>query len=91
MMSSGPRCAFGQGHRGEYSSLTAVAAVVAKQLGVGKESVRRWAIQAGEAGTVSFSVSEPRRPTQGTNRFPRTYARHDPTSRGHSISLTGRD
>ncbi len=33
-------------HRGEYSSLTGAAAVVAKQLGVGKESVRRWAIQA---------------------------------------------
>ena len=33
-------------HLGEYSSLTAAAAVVAKQLGVGKESVRRWAIQA---------------------------------------------
>ena len=35
-----------QDHRGEYSSLTAAAAVVAKQLGVGKESVRRWALQA---------------------------------------------
>ena len=35
-----------QDHRGEYSSLTAASAVVAKQLGVGKESVRRWAIQA---------------------------------------------
>lgn len=35
-----------QDHRSEYSSLTAAAAVVAKQLGVGKESVRRWAIQA---------------------------------------------
>ena len=33
-------------HQGEYSSLTAAAAVVAKQLGVGKESVRRWVIQA---------------------------------------------
>src|SRR3954453_9957778 len=33
-------------HRGEYASLTAAAAVVAKQLGVGKESVRRWALQA---------------------------------------------
>ena len=32
-------------HRGEYSSLTAAAAVVAKQLGVGKELVRRWVIQ----------------------------------------------
>jgi transposase len=35
-----------QDHRGEYSSLTAASAVVAKQLGVGKESVRRWALQA---------------------------------------------
>ena len=32
--------------QGEYSSLTAAAAVVAKQLGVGKESVRRWVIQS---------------------------------------------
>ena len=33
-------------HLGEYPSLTAAAAVVAKQLGVGKESVRRWVIQS---------------------------------------------
>jgi transposase len=33
-------------HQGEYSSSTAAAAVVAKQLGVGKESVRRWVIQS---------------------------------------------
>ncbi len=33
-------------HRGEYPNLTAAAAAVAKQLGVGKESVRRWVIQA---------------------------------------------
>ena len=33
-------------HQGEYSSLTAASAVVAKQLGVGKESVRRWVLQA---------------------------------------------
>ena len=33
-------------HQGEYSTLTAVSAVVAKQLGVGKESVRRWVIQS---------------------------------------------
>jgi hypothetical protein len=33
-------------HQGEYSSLTAAAPVVAKQLGVGKESVRRWVIQS---------------------------------------------
>ena len=35
-----------QDHQGEYSSLTAAAAVVAKQLEVGKESVRRWVIQS---------------------------------------------
>ena len=33
-------------HQGEYPSLTAAAAAVAKQLGVGKESVRRWVIQS---------------------------------------------
>ena len=33
-------------HLGEYSSVTAASAVVAKQLGVGKESVRRWVVQA---------------------------------------------
>ena len=33
-------------HLGEYPSLTAAAAAVAKQLGVGKESVRRWVIQS---------------------------------------------
>jgi len=33
-------------HVGGYPSLTAAAAAVAKQLGVGKESVRRWVIQA---------------------------------------------
>jgi len=33
-------------HRGEYPSVTAAATVVARQLGVGKESVRRWVVQA---------------------------------------------
>ena len=33
-------------HQSEYSSLTAAVAVVAKQFGVGKESVRRWVIQS---------------------------------------------
>jgi transposase-like protein len=46
-------------HRGEYASLTAAAAVVAKQLGVGKESVRRWAIQADvDGGTRQGVTSE---------------------------------
>jgi transposase-like protein len=31
---------------GEYESLTAAAAVVTRQLGVGKESMRRWVLQA---------------------------------------------
>ena len=44
-------------HRGEYSSLTAAATVVAKQLGVGKESVRRWAIQAEVDGGQRPGVS----------------------------------
>lgn len=33
-------------HRSEYASLTAAAEAVAKQVGVGKESVRRWVVQA---------------------------------------------
>ena len=33
-------------HRGEYPSLTAACVAVAKQVGVGTESVRRWVVQA---------------------------------------------
>jgi transposase len=33
-------------HVGEYPSFTAASAAVAKQLGVGQESVRRWVVQA---------------------------------------------
>jgi transposase-like protein len=33
-------------HLSEYPSLTAAAEAVARQVGVGKESVRRWVIQA---------------------------------------------
>ena len=39
-------------HQGEYSSLTAAAEAVARQLGVGKESVRRWVVQAEVDGGV---------------------------------------
>jgi transposase-like protein len=46
-------------HQGEYSSLTAVSAVVAKQLGVGKESVRRWVIQSQvDGGQCQGATSE---------------------------------
>lgn len=33
-------------HQEEYPSLTAASQAVARQLGVGKESVRRWVLQA---------------------------------------------
>jgi len=35
-----------QDHAQEYPSQTAAAAAVARQLGIGRESVRRWVIQA---------------------------------------------
>ncbi len=44
-------------HLSEYSSLTAASTVVAKQVGVGRETVRRWVMQAqidgGQRGGVS--------------------------------------
>jgi transposase len=39
-------------HRAEYSSTTAAAEAVARQLGVGKESVRRWVVQAETDGGI---------------------------------------
>lgn len=50
-------------HRIEYSSTTAAAAAVARQLGVGKESVRRWVVQAevdggARPGTTSEESAE---------------------------------
>ena len=33
-------------HRADYGSTTAVAKAVADQLGIGKETVRRWVVQA---------------------------------------------
>jgi transposase len=53
-------------HRAEYSSTTAAAAAVARQLGVGKESVRRWVVQADidgglRPGTTSEESAEIRK------------------------------
>jgi transposase-like protein len=46
-------------HQQEYSSLTAAATAVAKQLGLGRETVRRWAVQAQiDAGTREGVTSE---------------------------------
>jgi len=35
-----------QEHRGDYPSVTAASLAVARQLGLGKETVRRWVVQA---------------------------------------------
>ena len=46
-------------HRGEYPNLTAASQAVAKQVVVGKESVRRWVIQADvDAGRREGTTSE---------------------------------
>ncbi len=48
-------------HRGEYPTTTAAVAAVSKQVGVGKESLRRWVAQAdidvGDRPGVSTSES----------------------------------
>ncbi|MPV38354.1 hypothetical protein GB881_15125 [Georgenia subflava] len=46
-------------HRADYESLTAVCKVVAERLGLGRETVRRWAVQADvDAGTRPGVTSE---------------------------------
>jgi transposase len=48
-----------QTHGEEYPSLTAAAEAIAKQLGVGKETVRRWAVQAQiDGGTRPGATSQ---------------------------------
>jgi len=44
-------------HLGEYPSVTAASAAVAKQVGVGKESVRRWVVQAQVDGGERHGVT----------------------------------
>lgn len=53
-------------HRADYGSTTAIAKAVADQLGIGKETVRRWVIQADidsgdRPGTTSEESAEIRR------------------------------
>lgn len=53
-------------HRGEYPSVTAAAEAVAKQLGLGRETVRRWVVQAEvdggrRDGVTSVELEEIRR------------------------------
>jgi transposase-like protein len=46
-------------HRGEYPTETAAVVAVARQLGVARESVRRWVVQAGvDAGDRPGVTSE---------------------------------
>lgn len=46
-------------HRADYGSTTAVATAVADQLGIGKETVRRWVVQADiDAGDRPGTSSE---------------------------------
>jgi transposase-like protein len=55
----GPGLRLVKEHAGEYQSVTAAAAAIAKQLGLGKESVRRWVVQDQvDAGTRNGVSSE---------------------------------
>jgi transposase-like protein len=61
-------------HRSEYPSLTAASAAVARQVGVGHESVRRWVLQADiddgtRDGTSSVEHAEIRRLKSENTRF----------------------
>ena len=61
-------------HLGEYPSLTAASAAVAKQVGVGRETVRRWVVQAqvdgGQRGGVtSEELAEIKRPKTANKRL----------------------
>lgn len=59
-------------HSPEYPSLTAAVMAVAKQLGVGKESLRRWVIQAqvntGERGGVTTNEQSEIKRLKAENR-----------------------
>lgn len=59
-------------HQQEYPSLTAACEAVAKQVGVGQESVRRWVRQAqvdtGQREGVTSSESEQIRKLKAENR-----------------------
>ncbi len=59
-------------HLGEYPSLTAASAAVAKQVGVGHESVRRWVLQAqvddGQRGGVTTEELAEIRKLKAENR-----------------------
>ena len=51
-------------HRQDYPSVTAASLAVARQLGLGKETVRRWVVQA--------DVDDGARPGTSTKESPRS-------------------
>jgi transposase len=59
-------------HRGEFPTLTAASQAVAEQVAVGKESVRRWVVQAevdaGQRPGVSSEESEEIKRLKAENR-----------------------
>ena len=59
-------------HRGEYPTLTAASQAVARQVGVGKETLRRWVMQAevdaGERDGVTSQESDEVRRLKAENR-----------------------
>jgi transposase len=61
-------------HRSEYPSLTAASAAVARQVGVGHESVRRWVLQADiddgtRDGVTSVELAEIKKLKAENNRL----------------------
>jgi len=71
-----------QEHQQDYPSQTAAARAVAKQLGLGRETVRRWVVQAavdggGRAGVTSEEHAEIKRLKSGEPAAPRR-RRHPP-------------
>ena len=59
-------------HRSDYPSVTAVSKAVADQLGIGKETVRRWVVQAdidaGDRPGISSEESAEIRKLKSENR-----------------------
>jgi len=86
-------------HRSQYPSLTAASAAVARQIGVGHESVRRWVLQADidegtRDGVTSVDHAEIKRlksENKACVRMLRSFARQQVSSWGNSTPATDDD
>lgn len=86
-------------HQQEYLTVTAAAASVARQLGVGKESVRRWVVQAqigtGQRAGLTGAEHEEIKRLRAENRRLRGMSRlcgqQQLSSRGNSTPATADD